>query len=173
MYHTLIIVGNVGRDPEMRYTPTGSPVTSFPVATNRQYNHDGETVKETIWFRVTVWGKQAETCNEYVAKGMKVLVEGRLTPDSAGNPRIWADKDGNSHANFEVTAGTVRFLSKGKEKREEDDFGDTDINQDAVKEAYDEAEELRESIKKQAEEAIDGIEKPAPKTRKPAAKKKS
>jgi single-strand DNA-binding protein len=113
MYHTLIIVGNVGKDPEMRFTPSGQAVTSFSVATNRQYTTgNGEQVKETIWFRVTTWGKQAEVCNQYVKKGMKVLVEGRLTPDKAtGGPRIWQKADGSSGASFEVTAGTVRFLS--------------------------------------------------------------
>jgi len=113
MYHTLIIVGNVGKDPEMRYTPSGQAVTSFSVATNRQYTTgNGEQVKETIWFRVTTWGKQAEVCNQYVKKGMKVLVEGRLTPDKAtGGPRIWQKSDGSSGSSFEVTAGTVRFLS--------------------------------------------------------------
>ena len=113
MYHTLIIVGNVGKDPEMRYTPSGQAVTSFSVATNRQYTAgNGEQVKETVWFRVTTWGKQAEVCNQYVKKGMKVLVEGRLTPDKAtGGPRVWTKQDGSAAASFEVTAGTVRFLS--------------------------------------------------------------
>ena len=113
MYHTLIIVGNVGKDPEMRYTPSGQAVTSFSVATNRQYTTgNGEQVKETVWFRVTTWGKQAEVCNQYVKKGMKVLVEGRLTPDKAtGGPRVWTKQDGTPGASFEVTAGTVRFLS--------------------------------------------------------------
>jgi single-strand DNA-binding protein len=113
MYQTIIIVGNVGRDPEMRYTPSGQAVTSFSVATNRQYtNNNGETVKETIWFRVSAWGKQAETCNQYVKKGSKVLVEGRLTADPAtGGPRVWTGQDGSPRASFEVSAGTVRFLS--------------------------------------------------------------
>ena len=113
MYHTIIIVGNVGKDPEMRYTPSGQAVTSFSVATNRQYaTGNGEQVKETIWFRVTTWGKQAEVCNQYVRKGSKVLIEGRLTPDKAtGGPRIWTKQDGSAGASFEVTAGTVRFLS--------------------------------------------------------------
>lgn len=113
MYHTIIIVGNVGKDPEMRYTPSGQAVTSFSIATNRQYTTgNGEQVKETVWFRVTTWGKQAEVCNQYVKKGMKVLVEGRLTPDKAtGGPRIWTKQDGSAGSSFEVTAGTVRFLS--------------------------------------------------------------
>ena len=113
MFQTIILAGNLGRDPEMRYTPSGQPVTSFSVATNRQYtNNSGETVKETIWFRVSVWGKMAETCNQYLKKGSKVLVEGRLTADAAtGGPRIWNAQDGSARASFEVNAQTVRFLS--------------------------------------------------------------
>jgi single-strand DNA-binding protein len=117
MYQTIIIVGNVGRDPEMRYTPSGQAVTSFSVATNRQYtNNNAETVKETIWFRVSAWGKTGETCNQYLKKGSKVLVEGRLTADPAtGGPRIWTAQDGTSRASFEVSAQTVRFLSSRSE----------------------------------------------------------
>lgn len=113
MYQTMIIVGNVGRDPEMRYTPSGQPVTSFSVATNRQYStNGGEKVKETTWFRVSTWGNQAEACNQYLKKGAKVLVEGRLTPDKeTGGPRVWTAQDGTPKASFEVTASTVRFLS--------------------------------------------------------------
>ena len=120
MYHTLIVVGNVGKDPEMRYTPSGQAVTSFSVATNREYTTgNGEKVKETIWFRITTWGKQAEVCNQYVKKGMKVLVDGRLTPDKAtGGPRVWTKNDGTPAASFEVTAGTVRFLSSRGETSE-------------------------------------------------------
>lgn len=116
MYHTIIIAGNLGRDPEMRYTPSGQAVTSFPVATNRQYTaSNGETVKETIWFRVSVWGKMAEVTSQYLKKGSKVLVEGRLNADPAtGGPRLWGE--GEKKASFEVTAQTVRFLSnKGED----------------------------------------------------------
>jgi single-strand DNA-binding protein len=117
MYHTLIIVGNVGKDPEMRYTPSGQAVTSFSVATNRQYTgSNGEQVKETIWFRVSTWGKTAEVCNQYVKKGSKVLVEGRLAPDKAtGGPKIWTKQDGTSGSSYDVTASTVRFLSSRQE----------------------------------------------------------
>lgn len=112
MFHTVIIAGNVGRDAEMRYTPSGQAVASFSVATNREYMRNDEKVKETIWFRISAWGKQAEVCNQYVKKGMKVLVEGRLTADqSTGGPRIWSGNDGAPKASFEVTAATVRFLS--------------------------------------------------------------
>jgi single-strand DNA-binding protein len=103
----------------MRYTPTGQAVTNFPVATNRQYTaSSGETVKETTWFRVSVWGKQAETCNQYLRKGSKVLVEGRLNSDNAtGGPRIWQGQNGPG-ASYEITANTVRFLSSRGEVEE-------------------------------------------------------
>lgn len=112
MYHQLIIVGNVGKAPEMRYTPSGQAVTSFSVATNRQYTtSNGEQVKETIWFHVATWGKLAEVCNQYVKKGGKVLIEGRLTPDkNTGGPRTWTKQDGTTGTAFEVNASTVRFL---------------------------------------------------------------
>lgn len=116
MYHSLTIVGNVGADPSMRYTPAGQAVCSFSVATSRQYKDgSGQTVKETTWFRITTWGKQAEICNQYVKKGMSVLVEGRLTPDkSTGSPRVWKKENGEPSASFEVNASTVRFLSKAE-----------------------------------------------------------
>jgi len=120
MFQTIILAGNLGRDPEMRYTPTGQAVTSFSVATNRRYtNNNGESVKETIWFRISAWGKMAETCNQYLKKGSKVLVEGRLTADPAtGGPRIWTGQDGSPRASFEVSAQTVRFLSSRSETAE-------------------------------------------------------
>ena len=113
MFHQIIIVGNVGKDAEMRFTPSGQAVATFSVATSREYKDaSGEQVKETIWFRVSTWGKVAEICNQYVKKGSKVLVEGRLTPDKAtGGPRVWTKQDGTAQASFEVTANTVRFLS--------------------------------------------------------------
>jgi single-strand DNA-binding protein len=122
MFHTIILVGNLGNEPTMRYTPSGQPVTTFSVATNRQHNAEngGGPVKETTWFRVTAWGKQAETCNEFLHKGSKVLVEGRLTPDpDTGGPRIFNRQDGAAGASYEVNASTVRFLS-GKENGEVD-----------------------------------------------------
>ncbi len=74
-----IIVGNLGRDPDMRYTPAGKPVTDFSVAVNRQFTGaNGQAVKDVVWFRVSTWGKQAEICNQHLKKGAKVLVEGRL-----------------------------------------------------------------------------------------------
>jgi len=81
-YHKITIVGNLGRDPEMRYTPSGQAVTNFSVASNRQYtNSNGEKIKETVWFRVSAWGRQAETVNQFLKTGSQVLVDGRMTPD--------------------------------------------------------------------------------------------
>jgi len=112
MFHKIILVGNLGKDPEMRYTPTGQAVTSLNVATNRQYTgSDGQMVKETIWFRVSVWGKAAEASNQYLKKGRSVLVEGRLTPDkNTGGPRTFTRQDGSVGSSFEVSASEVKFL---------------------------------------------------------------
>lgn len=111
-FHTIILVGNLGRDPEVRYTPKGEPVASFSMATERQYNGDEGRVKETLWFRVQVFGNQAISVGDYLVKGSKVLVEGRLQGDAqTGSPKIWTGKDGKPHVSFEVTASTVRFLS--------------------------------------------------------------
>jgi single-strand DNA-binding protein len=116
MFQKVILVGNLGKDPEMRYTPSGQAVTNLSVATNRSYtSSDGNQVKETVWFRVSVWGKQAETCHQYLKKGRQVLVEGRLVADENGNPRIWNRQDGTPGASFEVNAQTVRFLG-GREE---------------------------------------------------------
>ena len=131
MFQTLILIGNLGKEPEMRFTPSGQPVTTLSVATNRRYSGaNGQPVKETAWFRVTVWGKQAETCNQFLHKGSKVLVEGRLTPDpETGGPRVW-ENNGKHGASYEVTASTVRFLS-GREDGEEGEMAgaaDQDID---------------------------------------------
>jgi single-strand DNA-binding protein len=115
-YQKIIIVGNLGKDPEMRYTPTGQAVTSFSVAVNEQYtDKNGEKVKKTIWFRVSAWGKQAEVCDEYLKKGSQVLIDGKMSADpSTGGPKIWTKQDKSTGASFEITASTVRFLSKNE-----------------------------------------------------------
>lgn len=113
MYQKIIIVGNLGGDPEMRYLPSGQGVTNFSVATNRRYTTgDEQQVDETTWFRVSAWGRLAETCNQYLKRGSKVLIEGRLNVDpQSGGPRIWTRGDGTPGASFEITAQTVKFLS--------------------------------------------------------------
>lgn len=121
MYHKIIIAGYLGKDPEMRYTQDGTPVTNFSVATSRKWaRQDGTQVDETTWFRVSAWRRQAEICNEYLQKGSPVLIEGRLNPDENGNPRIWTGNDGNARASFEITAQTVKFLPG---KRDSADVG--------------------------------------------------
>jgi single-strand DNA-binding protein len=112
MFQKLVLVGNLGGDPEMRYTPSGQAVTNFSMATNRKWtNANGELQEETVWFRVSVWGKQAEACKQYLSKGRQVLVEGRLRPDpETGGPRIWTDQNGAPRASYEVTAHEVKFL---------------------------------------------------------------
>lgn len=116
MYQKLIIVGNLGGDPEMRYTPSGTPVTHFSVAANRRWTDaQGQPQEETAWFRVSVFGRQAETCAQYLSKGRQVLVEGSLRPDpDTGGPRVWTGNDGVARASYEVTAWQVRFLGGGR-----------------------------------------------------------
>lgn len=128
MYQSITVVGNLGRDPEMKFSPSGKAVTSFSIADTRQYkNGSGELVKETTWFRVEVWGNQAEACNTYLKKGSLVLVEGRMKSDiNTGNPRIYQKKDQSWAASFEIQANNVKFLSKTETKQatpeEEDPF---------------------------------------------------
>ncbi len=103
----VILVGNLGSDPEMRYTPNGKAVTSFNIATNRRYSTSGgESKEETDWFRVSVWGKQAEQCNQFLSKGKQVYVEGRL------HARSWEGQDGQMRTSLEVNAERVLFLGK-------------------------------------------------------------
>ncbi len=111
-YQKLILVGNLGRDPEMRYTSDGTPVTTLSLATNRRWNNsDGSKGEETIWFRVTLWRRDAENAAQYLQKGRRVLVEGRLNPDKAtGGPRIWTGQDGAARASYEVTANHITYL---------------------------------------------------------------
>ena len=114
-YDKTTIVGKVGRDAEMRYMPNGEPVTSFSVAVDRSFKKDGEPVKRTIWYKVSVFGKFAETCRD-IKKGDNVFVEGELQADWAnGAPRIWTNKESQPSSAFEVTAQTVRFLSPKRE----------------------------------------------------------
>ena len=103
----ITLIGNVGSDPEMRYTPNGKAVTSFRMATNYRYSGpDGEKKEETEWFRVSVWGKQAESCNQFLSKGRRVYVEGRL------RSRNWEGQDGQMRTSLEVSANRVIFLDR-------------------------------------------------------------
>lgn len=103
----VMLIGNVGSDPEMRYTPNGKAVTSFRMATNYRYvGSDGERKEETEWFRVSVWGKQAESCNQFLSKGRRVYVEGRL------HSRNWEGQDKQMRTSLEVSANRVIFLDR-------------------------------------------------------------
>jgi single-strand DNA-binding protein len=102
----VMIIGHLGRDPEMRYTPSGRPVTTFNVATNRTWNSaDGERHTETEWFNVVAWGNLAEICKQYLSKGQRVYVEGRL------QTRHWEDSEGNKHSSIEIVASEMIILS--------------------------------------------------------------
>lgn len=104
----VMIIGNLGKDPEMRYLPSGNPVTSFSVAVSRRYNtREGEQREETEWFNVECWGKLAETANQYLQKGRQVYVEGRL------RTRSWDDQQtGQKRYRTELIANDVRFLGQ-------------------------------------------------------------
>jgi single-strand DNA-binding protein len=103
----VMLIANVGTDPEMRYTPSGTPVTSFRVATSRVYTTgDGERKQETEWFTVVAWRKQAESCSQFLTKGQRVYVEGSL------RTRAWEGRDGQKRTNIEVIANRVLFLDR-------------------------------------------------------------
>ncbi len=120
MYQHLTIIGNLGKDAEMRYTPSGTPVTSFSMATNRTYKGaDGQQVKEATWFRISIFGKTAENLTQYLTKGKMVLVEGHLTPDKkTGGPRMWQKQDGTWGASFEVFATSIKLMPSGGQRGE-------------------------------------------------------
>jgi single-strand DNA-binding protein len=119
MYQTITIIGRAGRDPELKYTAGGDPVCSFSLATDRSWTgKDGQKQTETTWFRVSVFGKQAEIVNQYLRKGRLALVEGRLVVDAAtGGPRVYQGKDGVHKSSLEIAANTVRFLSSPAEEQ--------------------------------------------------------
>ena len=114
MYQNTVVVGHLGRDPEMRYLPSGTPVTTFSIATTRKWtNAEGQPQEKTTWFRVSAFGKQAENCNQYLAKGKLVLVEGEI------DVNVWSDKATNEpRGGLELRAWRVRFLG-GKGERAE------------------------------------------------------
>ncbi len=106
----VMIIGNLGKDPEMRYTPSGSPVTTFSVAVTRSWNTaDGERHTETEWFNIVAWGKLAETCKQYLAKGKQVYIEGRL------KTRRWEDKEGAKRSTVEIVANEMMMLGERRD----------------------------------------------------------
>ena len=104
-FNKIILVGNLGRDPELRYTSQGTPVCSFTMATNeRKKDKAGEFQDLTTWFRVSLWGRQAETASQYLTKGRPVYIEGRLRVED------WTDRDGRSRYTLEVHATDMQFI---------------------------------------------------------------
>ena len=108
-FNKIILVGNLGRDPELRYTPQGTPVCSFSLATNerRKDRTTGENNDITTWFRVTLWGRQAETASQYLTRGRPVYIEGRLRVEE------WTDRDGKPRHTLEVHATDMQFIGGG------------------------------------------------------------
>lgn len=105
----VMLIGNLGADPEIRTTPNGQSVCNFNIATSRRWtNREGQPQEETEWHRIVVWGKQAENCKEFLSKGRQVYIEGRL------QTRQWEDQNGNKRYTTEVVAQSVQFLSGGR-----------------------------------------------------------
>lgn len=130
MFHKVTVIGNLTRDPEMRYTLAGTAVTNLSVASTSKINksktpecpdgwkdgYQGKNWEQTIFWRVSVWGAQAEAANQYLTKGRQVYIEGALNgegTDGILNPRVWTGKDGEPRANFEITARNIKFLGGG------------------------------------------------------------
>ncbi|MEX1248801.1 MAG: single-stranded DNA-binding protein [Anaerolineales bacterium] len=109
----VMLIGHLGRDPEMRYTPSGRPVTSFSVATTRNWTTaEGERRSETEWFNIVAWSSLAEICNQYLKKGHQVYIEGRL------QTRHWQDDEGNKRSATEVVAREMIMLTERRDKGE-------------------------------------------------------
>lgn len=117
----VMLIGNLGRDPEMRYTPSGRPVTTFSVASGRSWKTaDGETRSETEWFNIVAWGSLAEICNQYLQKGQQVYIEGRL------QTRRWEDDEGNKRSTTEVVAREMIMLGDRRDRHDNDQDDDND-----------------------------------------------
>jgi single-strand DNA-binding protein len=136
MFQRVTLIGHVGQDPQMRYTPDGTPVTNFSVATKEvisktrfdggerpcpagwKESYNGRNWEVTTWWRVACWRGLAETVNQYVSKGMLVFVEGIVSGEASDgtlNPRVWTGNDGVARASFELTARDVKFMSRAGE----------------------------------------------------------
>lgn len=113
-FNRIILVGNLGRDPELRYTPQGTPVCDFSLATNeKRKDKSGEVQDQTTWFKVTLWGRQAETASQYLSKGRPIYIEGRLRQEE------WTDRDGKTRTTLEVHATDMQFIGGGKSEDKE------------------------------------------------------
>jgi single-strand DNA-binding protein len=123
----VMIIGHLGRDPEMRYTPSGRPVTTFSVAVSRSWNTvDGERHSETEWFNIVAWGNLAEICKQYLNKGQQVYIEGRL------QTRKWDDKEGQKHTSVEVVANEMMMLGERRDSSTQPPDGESETDQSAT-----------------------------------------
>lgn len=120
----VLLIGRLGQDPEMRYTPSGKPLTKFQVAVNRSWTTDGEKKTETEWFNVVAWGKLAEICKQYLKKGQQVYIDGRL------HTRYWQDDEGANHSTVEVITQEMIMLGNRS------DNADADADRDIPDEDY-------------------------------------
>ncbi len=109
MINKVILVGRLGRDPELRYTPSGTAVANFSMATDERWTSNGETQSRTEWHNIVVWSKLAEICNQYLTKGRLIFIEGRL------QTRDWEDKDGNKRRTTEIVATDMKMLGGRRE----------------------------------------------------------
>ncbi len=126
-FNKVMLMGNLTRDPELRYVPSGQGVTTFTIAVNRVYNsQSGEKKEEVSFIRVVVWGRMAENCNEYLKKGSPVFVEGRL------QSRTWDAQDGTKRSTIEVVAQSVQFLSRGGGSKSAEMPADASSESDAI-----------------------------------------
>ncbi|MCZ7570463.1 MAG: single-stranded DNA-binding protein [Ardenticatenaceae bacterium] len=112
MFQRVTLIGNLGSDPELRYTQSGTPVCGFSVATNEVWtDQQGQRQERTTWWRISAWGRTGEVCNQYLSKGRRVYVEGTVVAEpETGSPRIWTDQHGQPRASFELRATAVKFL---------------------------------------------------------------
>jgi single-strand DNA-binding protein len=127
MFNKIMVIGNIGTEPEMRYTPNGNPVTSFRIATSRSYTSaNGERNQETEWFTVVAWNQLAERCNQYLAKGRRTFVEGRL------QSRQWDGQDGQTRHRNEIVASNVVFLDRNPSQPSENEPSTLESNDSSV-----------------------------------------
>ena len=125
------IIGHLGKDPEMRYTPSGKPVTTFTVAVSRTWNSaDGERHNETEWFNIVAWGTLAEICKQYLVKGQQVYVEGRL------QTRRWDDKEGIKHTSVEIVANEMMMLGDRRDANSHTDASPAEPANGAAEEEF-------------------------------------
>lgn len=135
MYQKVILAGYLGGDPEMRYFPDGTAVTNFSMATSKRWTDrgTGEQKEETTWFHISVFGSQAEACNQYLSKGSQAMVEGELKPDpQTGAPRLWTRQDGTVGVSFEVRASRVVFMGRSGGNVDDDAHAAAIEDEDAI-----------------------------------------